>query len=91
MYIFENVGDMGSLAEIAGKILNAHHKLLRLGIPCVVHDDPHMQVMSAVPISAEDVVVVISHTGSTRDVIETKLLSLQHSNRGATWSRTSFQ
>ena len=114
-YIFENVSDQDSLAEIAGKILNAHreaisntlnklnlddleavvkalqvarriefygfggsaivardahHKFFRLGIPCVVYDDPHMQVMSAALLSAEDVVVVISHTGSTKDVIE---------------------
>ncbi len=114
-YIFENVGDSDSLAEIAGKILNAHrealsnalnrinlddldaavnalrkarriefygvggsgvvardahHKLFRLGIPCVVYDDPHMQVMSAALLGAADVVMAFSHTGSTKDVID---------------------
>jgi RpiR family carbohydrate utilization transcriptional regulator len=114
-YIFENVGAADSLAEIAGKILNAHreaitntlnklnlddlevavkalrsarriefygmggsavvardalHKFFRLGIPCVAYDDPHMQVMSAALLSHADVVVVISHTGSTKDIIE---------------------
>jgi len=114
-YIFENVSDTDSLAEIAGKILNAHreaiantlnrldlddleaavkalrsarriefygmggsaivardahHKFFRLGIPCVAYDDPHMQVMSAALLSSEDVVVVISHTGSTKDIID---------------------
>jgi RpiR family carbohydrate utilization transcriptional regulator len=114
-YIFENVGDQDSLAEIAGKILNAHreaisttlnklnlddleaavaalrgarriefygmggsaivardahHKFFRLGMPCVVYDDPHMQVMSAALLSAEDVAVVVSHTGSTKDIID---------------------
>jgi len=114
-YIFENVGETDSLAEIAGKILNAHreaisntlnklnlddlnaavkalgsarriefyglggsaivardahHKFFRLGIPCVTYDDPHMQVMSAALLSPEDVVVVISHTGSTKDIID---------------------
>ena len=114
-YIFENVGDSDSLAEIAGKILNshreaitntlnklnlddldaatralrsarriefyglggsaivaldAHHKFFRLGIPCVTYDDPHMQVMSAALLSPTDVVVAVSHTGSTKDIIE---------------------
>jgi RpiR family carbohydrate utilization transcriptional regulator len=114
-YIFENVGDTDSLAEIAGKIINAHrealsntlnkldlddfeaavgalraarriefyglggsaivardahHKFFRLGMPCVAYDDPHMQVMSAALLGPEDVVVVISHTGSTKDIID---------------------
>jgi RpiR family transcriptional regulator, carbohydrate utilization regulator len=114
-YIFENVGHKDSLAEIAGKILNAHreaiantlnklnlddldtaakalraarriefyglggsaivardahHKFFRLGIPCVVYDDPHMQVMSAALLGPQDVAVVVSHTGSTKDIIE---------------------
>jgi RpiR family transcriptional regulator, carbohydrate utilization regulator len=49
---------------------DAHHKFFRLGIPCAAYDDTHMQVMSASLLSAEDVVVVISHTGSTKDIID---------------------
>lgn len=49
---------------------DAHHKFFRLGIPCVAYDDTHMQVMSASLLSSEDVVVVISHTGSTKDIID---------------------
>ena len=26
---------------------DAHHKFFRLGVPCTVYDDPHMQIMSA--------------------------------------------
>lgn len=114
-YIFENVGEKDSLAEIAGKILNAHrealsntlnklnlddleaavaalmtarriefygvggsavvardahHKFFRLGLPCIAYDDPHMQVMSAALLTPEDVVIAISHTGSTKDIID---------------------
>jgi RpiR family transcriptional regulator, carbohydrate utilization regulator len=114
-YIFENVGDQDSLAEIASKILSAHreaisktldklnlddlnaavqallsarrvefygvggsaivardahHKFFRLGLPCVAYEDPHMQVMSAALLSSEDVVIVISHSGSTKDIID---------------------
>jgi RpiR family transcriptional regulator, carbohydrate utilization regulator len=49
---------------------DAHHKFFRLGIPCVAYDDPHMQVMSAALLGSEDVVIVISHTGSTKDIID---------------------
>jgi RpiR family transcriptional regulator, carbohydrate utilization regulator len=49
---------------------DAYHKFFRLGIPCAAHDDTHMQVMSASLLSPEDVVVVISHTGSTKDIID---------------------
>ncbi len=49
---------------------DAYHKFFRLGIPCAVHDDPHMQVMSAALLSKEDVVIAISHTGLTKDIVE---------------------
>lgn len=49
---------------------DAHHKFFRLGIPSIAYDDPHMQVMSAALLSSKDVVVAISHTGSTKDIIE---------------------
>lgn len=49
---------------------DAYHKFFRLGIPCAAHDDSHMQVMSAALLGPEDVVVVISHTGSTKDIID---------------------
>jgi RpiR family transcriptional regulator, carbohydrate utilization regulator len=49
---------------------DAYHKFFRLGTPCAAHDDAHMQVMSAALLGPEDVVVVISHTGSTKDIID---------------------
>lgn len=58
---------MGGSAIVAR---DAHHKFFRLGIPCAAVDDSHMQVMSAALLGPEDVVVVISHTGSTIDLID---------------------
>jgi DNA-binding MurR/RpiR family transcriptional regulator len=49
---------------------DAYHKFFRLGVPCTVHDDPHMQVMSAAFLKQGDVVIAISHSGSTKDIIE---------------------
>jgi len=61
---FYGVGGSGIVAR------DAHHKFFRLGIPCNAYDDPHMQIMSAALLSDGDVVVAISHTGSTKDIIE---------------------
>ena len=49
---------------------DAHHKFFRLGIPCIAYDDPHMQAMSAALLCPGDVIMAISHSGSTKDVIE---------------------
>ncbi len=49
---------------------DAYHKFFRLGTPCAVQDDSHMQVMSAALLGEGDVVVVFSHTGSTKDIID---------------------
>ncbi len=49
---------------------DAYHKFFRLGIPCSFHDDPHMQVMSAVILTTGDVLIAVSHTGSTKDILE---------------------
>jgi len=61
---FYGVGGSGVVAR------DAYHKFFRLGIPCSVYDDTHMQVMSAALLGHEDVVVAISHTGSTKDILE---------------------
>ncbi|WP_255298249.1 MurR/RpiR family transcriptional regulator [Brevibacillus dissolubilis] len=49
---------------------DAYHKFMRTGIPCQHHSDAHYQVMAASMLKAGDVVVAISHSGATKDVIE---------------------
>jgi len=46
------------------------HKLLKIGIKAMVHDDAHMMMMSAAILSDDDVVIAISHSGMTRTVID---------------------
>jgi DNA-binding MurR/RpiR family transcriptional regulator len=58
---------LGGSAIVA---MDAHHKFFRLGISCIAYEDPHMQVMSAALLAPGDVAVAISHTGSTKDIIE---------------------
>ena len=61
---FYGVGGSAIVAD------DAHHKFFRLGVQCIAYGDPHMQAMSAALLGPEDMVVAISHTGSTKDIIE---------------------
>lgn len=61
---FYGVGGSGCVAY------DAHHKFFRLGVSCVAYNDSHMQVMSAAQLDGSAVVVAISHSGETRDIIE---------------------
>jgi DNA-binding MurR/RpiR family transcriptional regulator len=58
----------GGSAPVA---MDAYHKFFRLGIPCGWQDDPHMQAMAASLMTPRCVVVAISHSGSSKDIVET--------------------
>ena len=58
---------MGGSGVVA---LDAHHKFFRIGVPCVAYADSHMQVMSAAQLDYSAVVVIVSHSGATKDLIE---------------------
>ena len=49
--------------------LDAQHKFFRLGVPTAAHADPHVHAMAASMLGAHDVVVAISGSGRTRDLI----------------------
>lgn len=51
--------------------MDAQHKFFLLGMHTVAYNDPHWQVQSAALLTPEDVVVAISRTGRTRDMIQT--------------------
>jgi len=57
----------GGSAQIAR---DAAHKFLRIGIRTSVFDDPHMMLMSASILDESDVVLAISHSGQTENIIE---------------------
>lgn len=61
---FYGVGGSGCVA------IDAQHKFFRLGMSCIAYIDTHMQAMSASTMHKGDVVVGISHTGSTKDTVE---------------------
>ncbi len=55
--------------------LDAQHKFLKIGIKCLVYTDIFLQSMSASVLTPRDVVIVVSHTGSNKDVIHAAKLA----------------
>ncbi|MBN8533625.1 MAG: SIS domain-containing protein [Rhizobiales bacterium] len=49
--------------------LDAQHKFFRLGIPTAAYSDPHVHAMSAALLGPKDVVIAISASGRTLDLI----------------------
>ena len=58
---------LGNSASVAR---DAQHKLLRLGINATAYDDNHIQRMVSVNLRAGDVCLCISHSGSSRDIVD---------------------
>ncbi|WP_252502074.1 MurR/RpiR family transcriptional regulator [Sporosarcina sp. Marseille-Q4943] len=79
---FYGSGGSGSIA------LDAHHKFLRSGLYSSCYTDGHLQVMSAAQLNDEDVVVCISHSGTSRDVLEA--LEIAKKNGAITIGITHF-
>jgi len=52
-------------------VLDAGNKFLRLGLDVHCPADAHLQMMAAALLAPEDVVLAISHSGSTREPVET--------------------
>ncbi|MDA0900443.1 MAG: SIS domain-containing protein, partial [Proteobacteria bacterium] len=50
--------------------MDAQHKFFRLKIPSSCISDPHIQFMSANSLNKKDVVVAISHSGTTAALVE---------------------
>lgn len=61
---FFGLGGSGPIA------MDAAHKFMKTGKPVVAYTDSHMQAMTASLLQEGDVVVGISHSGSSRDIIE---------------------
>lgn len=60
---FYGNGGSGAIA------MDAHHKFLRSGLFTSCYTDGHLQAMSAAQLTEKDVVVCISHSGTSRDVL----------------------
>ncbi|UTW48173.1 SIS domain-containing protein [Bacterioplanoides sp. SCSIO 12839] len=69
---FYGFGASGAVAT------DAQHKFFRLQVATAAYSDPHMQSMSAVTLGEDDVVVAISQSGRTKDLLHTVQLAQQH-------------
>lgn len=79
---FYGNGGSGAIA------MDAHHKFLRNGLLTSCYTDGHLQTMSAAQLTENDVVVCISHSGKSRDVIEA--MELAKLNGATTIGITNF-
>jgi len=59
------VGTSGPIAE------DAANKFFRLGLPVRAQTDAHLMMMAAALLTPADVLLAVSHSGSTRDTVET--------------------
>lgn len=69
---FYGFGASGAVAT------DAQHKFFRLQVATAAYSDPHMQAMSAVTLGQDDVVVAISQSGRTKDLLHSVQLAQQH-------------
>jgi DNA-binding MurR/RpiR family transcriptional regulator len=53
----------------------ASHRLALLGVPCQAHTDPYEQTIAASTLTAEDVAIGISHSGTSRITVDTLRLA----------------
>ena len=70
---------LGSSAPVA---LDAAHKLSRAGLPAHAYSDNHMQMIITSHLRPGDVVLAISHSGSSTDIVGA--LQLAHQNSAIT-------
>lgn len=54
----------------AAVVKDAYHKFFRLGLWCEWFEDTHMAVMAAAMLQEGDVFLVVSHSGSTKDLVQ---------------------
>ncbi|MDO5058621.1 MAG: SIS domain-containing protein [Neisseria sp.] len=69
---FYGVGNSGIVAQ------DAQHKFFRFGMSTVAYSDPHIQLMAASVLTAQDVLVVVSHSGSSIELLDAVSIAKQN-------------
>ena len=75
---------LGNSASVA---TDASHKFLRAGLNAVSYSDNHMQVIAASHLKEGDVAIGISHSGSSKDIVDA--LKISHERGAATIAITN--
>lgn len=66
---------LGNSASVA---IDASHKFLRAGLNAVAYSDNHMQVIAASHLQKNDVAIAISHSGSSKDIVDALKIAHEH-------------
>lgn len=66
---------LGNSSPIA---LDASHKFMRAGLNAVAYTDNHMQVIAASHLTEKDIAIGISHSGSSKDIVEALKVAKEH-------------
>ena len=66
---------LGNSSSIA---LDASHKFMRAELNAIAYTDNHMQVIAASHLTENDIAIGISHSGSSKDVVEALKLAKEH-------------
>ena len=66
---------LGNSSSIA---LDASHKFMRAGLNATAHTDNHMQVIAASHLKPGDIAIGISHSGSSKDIVEALKIAKEH-------------
>lgn len=67
--LFFGLGNSSPVAQ------DAAHKLLRAGIKAYAYSDNHMQAIAAGQLTEKDVAIGISHSGSSKDIVDALKIS----------------
>lgn len=61
---FYGLGSSGTVAA------DAYHKFFKLGVPCIYYSDSHMLAMPASLLGQGDVIIAITYSGATQDIVD---------------------
>ena len=79
---FYGLGDSGLVAQ------DAQHKFFRFGLSAVAYSDPHIQLMAAAVLSSDDVLAVISNSGSSIELLDAVAVARENGARIIALTRT---
>ena len=77
---------LGNSASVA---LDTAHKMFRLGLNAVAYTDNHMQAIAAAHTNAHSVIIGISHSGASKDIVHA--LQIAKQNGATTIAVTNFE
>ena len=66
---------LGNSSAIA---IDASHKFMRAGLNAISYTDNHMQVIAASHLKENDIAIGISHSGSSKDIVEALKIAKEH-------------